>query len=158
MVFSFLAMPSVLFLQIQTIEAESNQAPVLISDENVDSFVLVQKNTLRPVCSPPQKEVLNNTKARKIQVMVTAYSSTPWQTDSTPFITAAGTSVRDGIVATNILPFGTKIKIPRIYGDKIFVVEDRMHPRKHYYIDIWFPSYWQAKNFGVKETYIEILN
>jgi len=38
--------------------------------------------------------------------------------------------VRDGVIATNILPFGTKVRIPEIFGDKVFVVEDRM-ARKH---------------------------
>ena len=90
--------------------------------------------------------------------MATAYSSTVWQTDSTPFITAAGTGVRDGIIANNLLPFGTKVMVPEIYPDKIFVVEDRMHSRKGYYhIDIWFPTYIEAKNFGAKTTYIEVL-
>ena len=95
---------------------------------------------------------------KKIKMVVTAYSSTPEQTDSTPFITASGKNVTDGIVANNMLPFGSKIRIPELYGDKIFVVEDRMHQRKgNYHLDIWFPEYSQAKNFGAKITYIEVL-
>ncbi|MBI2642516.1 MAG: 3D domain-containing protein [Candidatus Wildermuthbacteria bacterium] len=93
----------------------------------------------------------------KVLVVVTAYSSTTWQTDDTPFITASGTQVRDGIVATNILPMGTKIKIPDLYGERVFVVEDRMHPRKNYQVDIWFPEYSDALNFGAKYEYIEVL-
>ncbi|MFA5178614.1 MAG: hypothetical protein WC427_03660 [Candidatus Paceibacterota bacterium] len=96
-------------------------------------------------------------KTKKILVVITAYSSTVDQTDDTPFITANGTLVRDGIVANNMLPFGTKIKIPELYGDKEFVVQDRMNARKsNYHIDIWFPSYAEAKDFGVKKTYIEV--
>ncbi|HNY97834.1 MAG TPA: hypothetical protein PKM84_01795, partial [Candidatus Pacearchaeota archaeon] len=38
---------------------------------------------------------------KKIKVIVTAYSSTPDQCDDTPFVTAAGNQVRDGIVAAN---------------------------------------------------------
>lgn len=95
---------------------------------------------------------------KKIKMVVTAYSSTPEQTDDTPFITASNTHVRDGIVANNMLPFGSKIRIPELYGDKVFIVEDRMHQRKgKYHLDIWFPEYSQAKNFGAKITYIEIL-
>lgn len=90
-------------------------------------------------------------------ILVTAYSSTPEQTDDTPFITAAGTMVRDGIVATNMLPLGTRIKLPDLYGERVFVVEDRMHPRKRDQVDIWFPSYGQALQFGVKKSTIEIL-
>jgi len=95
---------------------------------------------------------------KKMKVIITGYSSTPFETDNDPFITAAGTLVREGIVANNYLPFGTKIRIPEIFGDKIFVVEDRMNWKKGpYHIDIWFPTYLEAKNFGAKRTYIEIL-
>lgn len=94
---------------------------------------------------------------RTVSVVVTAYSSTAWQTDDTPFITASGTSVREGVVAANFLPIGTKIKLPDLYGDKIFVVEDRMHPRQKYVVDIWFPSYSEALNFGAKYTKIQVI-
>lgn len=96
---------------------------------------------------------------KKINVVATAYSSTPWQTDDTPFVTANGGMVHDGIIANNLLAFGTKVRIPQLYGNKVFTVEDRMHWRKSkYQIDIWFPSYQPAVNFGVKTTYIEVLN
>ncbi len=94
---------------------------------------------------------------RKIKVVVTAYSSTPEETDDTPFITATGNRVRDGIVATNMLPFGTKIVMPEVFRDKIFVVDDRMAAHKKYMVDVWFPSKEQAKHFGAKYTYIEVL-
>ncbi|GAI34149.1 unnamed protein product, partial [marine sediment metagenome] len=95
---------------------------------------------------------------KTIEVVVTAYSSSPWETDDSPYLTAAGTWVREGIVANNKYPFGTEIRIPEIYGEKIFVVEDRMSWKKgEYHIDIWFPSYWEALNFGTKRTYIEVL-
>jgi 3D (Asp-Asp-Asp) domain-containing protein len=114
----------------------------------------IEKNSLLPVSSLFNSNSDNTT----IKVIITAYSSSSWQTDSTPFVTAAGTEVRDGIIANNLLAFGTKVKIPELYGNKIFVVEDRMHSRKGYYhVDIWFPSYGEAINFGAKTTYIEIL-
>jgi 3D (Asp-Asp-Asp) domain-containing protein len=93
----------------------------------------------------------------KRQVYITAYSSTPDQTDSTPFITASNKHVRDGIVAANFLPFGAKIKIPSVFGDKIFVVEDRMNARYARRVDIWFPTRQEALNFGIKTLDIEIL-
>ncbi len=95
---------------------------------------------------------------KTINMMVTAYSSTIDQTDSTPFITASGKKVVDGIVANNMLPFGSKIRIPQLYGEKVFTVQDRMHERKgKYHVDIWFPEYKQAKRFGAKILKIEIL-
>lgn len=95
---------------------------------------------------------------KKVKMMVTAYSSTEDQTDDTPFITASGKKVADGIIANNMLPFGTKIRIPELYGDKIFTVEDRMHKRKgHYQADIWFEEHIEAKNFGAKVANIEVV-
>jgi len=92
------------------------------------------------------------------KIIVTAYSSTPDQTDDTPFITASGKIVNDGIVASNFLAFGTKVRFPQLYGTKIFVVEDRMHQRfSSDRIDIWFADRESAQNFGVKETIMEIL-
>ncbi|OGZ33682.1 MAG: hypothetical protein A2Y98_01170 [Candidatus Portnoybacteria bacterium RBG_19FT_COMBO_36_7] len=96
---------------------------------------------------------INETK----KVITTAYSSTPDQTDSSPFITAAGSTVRDGIVACNFLKFGTMVRFPEIYGDKIFVVEDRMAKRNSHKIDIWMESRSQALQFGVKYLTVEIL-
>ncbi len=95
---------------------------------------------------------------KRIKVIATAYSSTPDQTDDTPFITASNKYVRDGIIANNMLPFGTKIRIPDLYGEKVFVVEDRMNKRKsNYHIDIWFPTRELALKFGVKTIEIEVL-
>lgn len=113
----------------------------------------MQGNTVIPVSNP-----FEPVKTKKVRVVITAYSSTVCQTDDTPFITASGEWVRDGIVANNMLPFGTRITIPELYGDKTFIVEDRMAQRKgNYHVDIWFPEYQQAKNFGSKLTYIEVL-
>jgi len=100
--------------------------------------------------SAPAKEIFT--------VTATAYSSTPDQTDDTPFITARNTRVRDGIAAANFLPFGTEFRIPDLYGDKIFVVEDRMNRRYWHRVDIWFPEKQMAKEFGVKKIRIEIVS
>ena len=99
-----------------------------------------------------------NEASKTLKVVITAYSSTEDQTDDTPFTTASGKSVKDGVIANNLLPFGTKIKIPSIYGDKVFVVEDRMNRRMgNYRFDVWMPSRNLAINFGVKTTEMQIL-
>lgn len=90
-------------------------------------------------------------------VTVTAYSSTVDQTDSTPFITASGTDVRDGIIACNFLRFGTRVRFPRVYGDKVFVVEDRMALKNSHKMDIWFETREDAKQFGVQSLQVEVL-
>jgi 3D (Asp-Asp-Asp) domain-containing protein len=104
-----------------------------------------------------QNETKPAVKARK-NVIVTAYSSTPDQTDSSPFITAKGTFAREGVVATNFLKFGTKIRLPEFSGDKIYVVEDRMAKKNSHKLDIWMESRELALQFGVKRLSIEILN
>lgn len=94
-----------------------------------------------------------------IMTTLTAYSSTPDQTDNTPFITASNTRVRDGVIASNFLAFGTKVKIPSLFGDKIFTVEDRMAKKHSDKIDIWFPERHSAKRFGVvKDIEVVILD
>lgn len=90
-------------------------------------------------------------------VSATAYSSTVDQCDSTPFITASGQHVRDGIIATNFLPFGTKVKVPELYGDKVFEVQDRMNARYSTRVDFWMPSRGEAIQFGLKQIKIEVL-
>jgi 3D (Asp-Asp-Asp) domain-containing protein len=123
--------------------------------EDLGELAIIEGNSLLPIVDPFNPE---SQPVRRIRVVITGYSSTEDQTDSDPFITAAGTQVREGIIANNLFPFGTKIKLPELYGEKIFVVEDRMNWKKGYYhIDIWFPSYWEAKEFGAKRTYIEVL-
>ena len=92
---------------------------------------------------------------RTMRVLATAYSSTVDQCDSTPFITANGTRVHDGTLAANFLKFGTKVKFPALYGDKIFTVEDRM--KSNYKVDLWFPTRQEAINFGAKWIEMEIL-
>ena len=100
--------------------------------------------------NPPVKKIMFLT--------ITGYSSSYDETDDTPWLTAYNTLVRDGIVASNILPFGTKLKIPSLFGDKIFVVEDKMNPRYGENLDIWFPTKWEAKNFGIHyDVLVEIL-
>jgi len=92
------------------------------------------------------------------KITITAYSSTPDQTDDSPFITASGVWVYDGIVASNFLPFGTKVRFPELFRDKIFTVDDKMHERfTDTRVDIWFPDRESAKEFGIKETIMEIL-
>jgi 3D (Asp-Asp-Asp) domain-containing protein len=95
--------------------------------------------------------------AKTMKIVVTAYSSTEAQTDDTPFITASNTLVRDGIIASNLLPFGTKVRFPELNPKKIYIVEDRLALKNSHKVDIWFPSVESALNFGVKVLTMEVL-
>lgn len=91
-------------------------------------------------------------------VVMTAYSSTRDQTDSDPFTTASGQKVRDGIIAMNGVPFGTKVRIPEKFGEKVFVVQDRMNARYGATrADIWMKTRHDAKQWGVKRVKVEII-
>ena len=129
---------------------------LIITEEEISILSIYQETTLLPLTSLPSHQ--DSDISKRVKVIVTAYSSSIWETDDGPFITASGSQVRDGIVANNLLAFGTKIRLPEIFSDKVFIVEDRMHSRKGYYhIDIWFPSQEEALNFGAKLTEMEIL-
>ncbi len=137
------------------------------------SALLTSASLVTPVQSEAQKVVENvkteitgtdsktlpvsSNKVKRRTITVTAYSSTPDQTDDSPYITANGTVVRDGVVATNFLPFGTRVRFPELYGDKEFIVADRMNTRYFYRIDVWMPDRKEALKFGKKDVLVEIL-
>lgn len=112
----------------------------------------------------PASKLLNAAPSpdRIVAAVITVYTSTPDQTDDSPFYGARGTHVYDGMIAVNGLPFGTRIKIPTLYGDKIFTVDDRMNRRyscapKHCRMDIWLnATKKEAMKFGVKHLPAEI--
>ena len=142
----------------------NNEVLVEFSGTNLNSFDRIyawnpaedKNNLIQEIVDEQDKKNVKIIKTYTVRA--TAYSSTIDQTDDTPFVTASGTNVRDGILATNFLPFGTKIRIPEIYGDKVFIVEDRMNRRYWYNIDIWFPERSLAMAFGSKKVTIEIVD
>ena len=116
-----------------------------------------QQNSLMVIGGDSLMGINESLSPKMMKVVLTGYSSTTDQTDDTPFITASNTRTRDGIVAANFLAFGTKVQIPSIFGDKVFTVEDRMAKKHSDKIDIWFPERHLAKNFGIKEAEVVIL-
>ena len=112
---------------------------------------------VKPVPAPiPPAPAFRVAKVRTL--VMTAYSSTRDQTDGDPFTTASGQKVRDGIIAMNGVPFGTKIRIPEKFGDKVFVVQDRMSSRYgSTRADIWMKTRADAVQWGVRRVKVEIL-
>lgn len=91
-----------------------------------------------------------------VTVTVTGYTSRPEETDDTPFITAANTQTRPGVIALSRdllrrytpdapFTFGDVIHISGV-GD--FVVEDSMNSRWEKRADIWFEKLDHARAFG----------
>lgn len=124
----------------------------LIEFNNSDALVAEYKTNILQ-----NRSKMESSKPKQLNIWITAYSSTPDETDSTPFITASGSHVRNGVAAANFLPFGTKFRIPELFGDKVFAIEDRMHSRFSNRVDIWFETKENAKKFGKQFSKIEIL-
>lgn len=122
----------------------------------LNNFLTINKapKSIAVAGSVPEDEQPN----KIVKAVITAYTSTPGQTDSTPFIGASGKHVYDGMIAANWLPFGTKVKIPALYGDKVFTVDDRMNSRYGYgRMDIWLDTTrTEALKFGVKRVEVQI--
>jgi len=100
--------------------------------------------------------------AYKLNVVLTAYNSEVGQCDSTPCITANGFNLckngKEDSIAMNGIRLGTRVRIPALYGDRVFVVRDRMNARYNISrADIWMLNKTDAIKFGAKRALIEVL-
>lgn len=127
------------------------------------AFVPAQQVSSAEIYSLPLAE--DRKPIRVIKVIATAYSSDPAQTDDTPCIPADGydlckhyeTYGEGNTLAANFLPLGSQVKLPDMFGDKVFVVHDRMNARYGYgRIDIWMPTKEEAQAFGVRQMELEM--
>jgi 3D (Asp-Asp-Asp) domain-containing protein len=96
------------------------------------------------------------------KIVFTAYNSEVGQCDDSPCITANGFNVckhdKEDTIAMNGIKMGTKIRIPDLFGDRVFVVRDRMNARyDSSRADIWMKDKTAARQFGVKVAKVEIL-
>jgi 3D (Asp-Asp-Asp) domain-containing protein len=128
------------------------------SDQMVSLMVDSMQNQMRDYGDLP--EVKNAVPQKTFKIALTAYNSEPGQTDATPCIAARGFDLcehgQEDVVAANFLPMGAKIRIPDLYGDRVFTVVDRMNPRYYYRMDIWMLKKEEAKKFGIKYATVEV--
>lgn len=126
-------------------------------------FITLKMDPKTAVSTFPVSE--NREPLKKIRVVATAYSSESWQTDDAPCIPADGYDLCEhykkygegNTIAANFLPFGSHIKLPEVFGEKVFVVHDRMNGKYGYgRIDVWMPTQAEAKAFGVKYMEMEL--
>lgn len=138
------------------VRADFEQNTANSSQKFADSGLIIKSGLATTVQPIPKSKGERPDKV--VKAVITAYTSTVDQTDDDPFIAASGKRVHDGMIAANGLPFGTKIKIPSLYGDKIFTVEDRMNKRYGFgRMDVWLDtSKAEARKFGVKRLEVEI--
>lgn len=136
--------------------------PILANGINEIANVGDKKDNITSLNDDKAENSTVNIKVKKVNYhLVTAYNSESAQTDNSPCITANGFDlcehgVEDSIAA-NFLPFGAKVRMPELFGEKIFIVRDRMNARHKNRIDVWMLERQDAKQFGVKLAKIEIL-
>jgi len=129
-----------------------------LDDATIALLIEAMQNETRAYGQLP---VSADAKPRRLYTIpMTAYTSEVGQTDSTPCITASGLDVcernTEDIVAANFLPLGTRVRIPELYGDRVFYVEDRMNKRYQYKMDFWMKEKQDAKQFGVQYATVEV--
>ena len=95
-------------------------------------------------------------------VDITAYRAVMAECDSDPLVTADGTAIGAfpglNILAANHLPFGTKVRIPEYFGDKVFEVRDRMNARYTHRIDILMTDAKEVNQWGIRrKVKVEII-
>lgn len=126
--------------------------------KTVALMIDAMENEMKPFGDLPVSE---DARPRKtFTVPMTAYTSDPAQTDDTPCITASGMNVcernQEDVVAANFLPLGTRVRIPELYGDRIFTVQDRMNARYDKRMDFWMKDIKEARKFGLKYATVEV--
>lgn len=116
------------------------------------------------VRSTPQvtRRRTNNPGQRFQSIQVTAYTSRPSETDSTPGVTASNTTAKAGTIALSRdllrtftpgapFDFGDKLLIP---GVGVFEAHDTMHSRWKGKADIWFASPVKARAWGRRTVFV----
>ena len=134
----------------------------------------------RPVVSEQLFSVkVGPTANPRYTLRATGYNSAVNQTDSTPFITATGARTAFGIVAVSRdllgdeFPYGSLVRLRDLgsyYTGRgagafqtlldqqgLFIVEDTMHARKTQQVDVWFPEYATAVQWGVRHIEVELV-
>jgi len=87
--------------------------------------------------------------------VITGYSSTIEECDSTPFIMASGERVYDGAIACpREMPFGTRVMIE----GKVYICEDRMSLKHPDRFDIWFSETELAIAFGKQKLEVSLID
>ena len=95
-------------------------------------------------------------------IEVTAYTSCPSETDSSPARTASNTIPKPGTIALSRdllrtftpgapFDFGDKLLIP---GVGVFEAHDTMHPRWKGKADIWFTTQKKARAWGHRTVFV----
>ena len=157
-VVAFAGMIGVSIFFPMTVNADMVTDSQFVNHKTVALMMEEMRNETKAFGSLP---VSKEAKPRKTFTLpITAYTSEVAQTDDTPCITASGLDVcnRDveNVIAANFLPIGTHVRIPELYGNRVFTVQDRMNARYDKHVDVWLKDLGEAKQFGLKFSKIEV--
>ncbi|MEI6835256.1 MAG: hypothetical protein WCK59_00255 [Candidatus Falkowbacteria bacterium] len=129
-------------------------------DENAQKIANDSESNLATSTVATSTPAKSKVKSTSVHV-ITAYNSEIGQTDDSPCVTANGFNVcthgQEDTIAANFLKFGTKVKIPDLFGDRVFTVRDRMNQKHPSRVDIWMKDRPSAIKFGVKTAKIQVL-
>ena len=157
---------TILALPSNTAYANTYMAAASKAVDHIVGFNNDSGNTEINVVTEPESKPATPVKETKIEVKktiwvtATAYSSTSWQTDNTPCVTATGYNVcnkTENIIAVSrdlvrSLGYHRQVRLPSLYGSEIFLIEDTMNARFVNRIDIHHGSTEDAKEFGLKRN------
>ncbi len=150
---------------VKTANAQGNSQEMTITNDSIakdatidpEAAKLSNSDIIAASSTPNNIEEITRTSTHTM----TAYNSEVGQTDNSPCITANGFNVCEhGIedtIAANFLPLGTKVKIPELFGDRVFIVRDRMNKKHPNRVDVWMKDRHDAVHFGVKVAKIQVL-
>lgn len=155
---AFVAVVAIYVLFPKLANADMEFEHITLSDETISMIIGSMQNETAGYGRLPVSD--DAVARRHYTIPVTAYTSEVGQTDESPCITASGLDVcerdMENVVAANFLPLGTRVKIPELYGDRVFYVEDRMNARYNLKMDIWMQDFSDAKAFGMQYVTIEV--
>ncbi|MFA5109757.1 MAG: hypothetical protein WC458_04445, partial [Patescibacteria group bacterium] len=146
-------------------EAVMNQDAAKLTPETASSTLPIISSSTPLMSDTPATTAATQSPSVKVvrtsTHVITAYNSEAGQTDDSPCITANGFNVcKNGVedtIAANFLKFGTKVKIPELFGDRIFTVRDRMNKKHPNRVDVWMKDRHDAIQFGVKTAKIQVV-
>lgn len=124
-------------------------------DLKTPEYLTIQSNSFLPISNLFLGG--NNFKRERFIREVTAYYPVPWETDEDPCISASGMNIcktTKKICASNEFPFGTKLLI----AGEIWEVQDRMNPKYHKIIDLFFKDKESMKRWGKRTVEVIKIN
>jgi 3D (Asp-Asp-Asp) domain-containing protein len=137
---------------------EPNEEPVLARKPVPDAVPSVEAADRREFTAQPAFEEIGETAVKQLNVSATAYTTERQQNK----ITATGSTARVGAIAVDpkIIPYGTLMYVEAIDGSWVYgyaTAEDCGGGIKGNKIDLFFDTYDECIQFGVKKAVVYIL-